>query len=346
MKNPKAKPPAKPARLNSDEKLLNNFRSALEKLEASAASGSEKAAHDLNFFRWKLTRDLMTDMGQKAKAGQIGWPPAIRTILEMADFAIPLLLWLAEHQRENIKTYARERWAWPGYFHLSKREQAKYQALLPEFDQTGKEITKASPIELGKKIGLKLNANLTKGDYLFRAAAHAVNDVVQMDKTRFGLNWHWLRAHHKPLLKCKGKAYLEGAEKFILSRGKFTRQNWTNWKPVFETYLTWHYAPPEIKFQVMPKDDQSNLMTAYQTGTHSQWFENHRMTHPMSAVEETQFLEDMKKSAIAFNAPKSLQTVDQPEIREVIAGRKTQQGQWNALKKELLNRIENLAPAL
>ncbi len=96
---------------------------------------------------------------------------------------------------------------------------------------------------------------------------------------------------------------------------------------------------------MFPKDSQTNLFTAYETGTEMQWFVIFKKSHPMSAVEETQFLEDMKKSAIGFNAPKPLQTVDQPEIREVIAGRKTQEGQWNALKKDMLNRIENLAPA-
>jgi hypothetical protein len=161
----------------------------------------------------------------------------------------------------------------------------------------------------------------------------------------WGTDWLWFRTHQRAIAKLKGDKFHEAADKFFLSLGLFSKANWPKWKPVFETFLTFQYAPPELKFERIPKPFQENLVSAYHTGTHMQWFENFKKSHPISAVEETQFLEDMKKSAIAFEAPKPLHTVEQPEIREVIAGRKTQQGQWNALKKELLNRIENLAPA-
>jgi hypothetical protein len=327
--------------------LSGKIFALLEKLEARATAGSDKAKEHLTFLRWTEARKLQKDIEQKARAGQIGGPPPIRTLLEMADFTIPLLLWLAEHQSENVKKYARDRWAWPGYFHLLKREQNRYQALLPKFNKTGKEIVEASPIELGKNLGLKLNANLTKGNYLFLVAADSVRNVAQWNVAKEGFvtpNWLWLMSHHQSLAKTKGKKYASASEKFLSSLGKFTKQNWPSWKLVFDTYLTVNYAPPDIKFAAFPKDFQTNLYIAYHTGTQRQWFENFRKSNPLTAIEETQWLADMQAHAKFYDASPPLQLVDRPEIREIVNRKKTERGQWNELKDEVLKRIEKLAP--
>ena len=98
--------------------IFSKIDDLVKKLQASADAGNKEARDKLNFFRWDTLRSLMRDLEKMSKAGQHASPPPIRTILEMADFSIPLLLWLSEHQRENIKKYARIRWEWPGYFHL------------------------------------------------------------------------------------------------------------------------------------------------------------------------------------------------------------------------------------
>ena len=51
---------------------------------------------------------FVPDLEKMSKAGQHSSPPPICTILEMADSAIPLLLWLSKHQRDNIKSYAKD----------------------------------------------------------------------------------------------------------------------------------------------------------------------------------------------------------------------------------------------
>jgi len=348
MKKRKPKPQSKADDMSPDAKLVDNLWQALEKLEARAATGSKEAKVQLAYFRRRTFRDLQKDLEQKAKAGEITSPPPIGTILEMADFAIPLLLWLSEHQRENIKTYARHRWAWPGYFHLTKREDKKYQALLPKFDKAGKEITKNSPIELGKSLGLKINANLTMADRLFQIAAYAVREVVQLNAngTRFwGNSWLWLRAHHKPFEKLKGEKYHRAVDAFLLSLGDFSKSNWPKWKPVFETFLTLQFAPPEIRFEIMPKEFRSNLSIALDTGTHMQWFEQYRKSHRMTAVQETQFMADLNKEILPDFVSSTLQEVANPKILEIVSLKKTKRGQWNELRDEILKRIERMAPA-
>jgi hypothetical protein len=330
-----------------DAQESHNFAVALERLEKHAAKGSKDAEQNLTFFRWCMMRDLMKEIDRRSRAGQHWSPPPIQVLFEMADFSIGLLLWLSEHQRENIKKYARKRWAWPGLFHLSKSEQAKYQALLPNFNQTGTKIVAESPIELGKDLGMNINANITKADYLFHLASDAVHTVALSNKEeryRWGRFWIWFQSHYKPLSGMKNiKNFHERADKFFQSRGAFTKSNWTNWKPVFETYLTIQFAPPEIKFPRIAKDWRGNLLTAYDTGTHFQWFENFKKTHPMSAVEETKWISDIQKSAESYKAI-PLHQRDNPDIKRIVNPKKSVRAKWNELKKQLLIRIKNLAP--
>ena len=341
-----AKPDAAIASEQIAQAIFTKIDDLIKKLKSRAHAGNKEARDKLNFLRYYIFDEFKKDLEQKARAGHIGWPPPIRTILEMADFSIPLLLWLAEHQRDNIKKYARKRWGWPGFFHLSKNEQAKYQALMPEFNQTGTKILVESPIELGKDLGMNIVANQTKADYLFHLAARAVNTVAQSNKEeryRWGRFWIWFQSHHKPLSVLNVKNFHEKADKFFQKLGAFTKSNWPKWKPVFETYLTIQYAPPEIKFERLPKYGRENLLIAYDTGTQMQWFENFKKTHPMSAVEETKFISDMQKSAEWYDV-RPLHQSDNPDIIRIVHPKKSVRAKWNELKKQLLTRIKNLAP--
>jgi len=346
MKPKKSPEPKTTSAPHPDEKLWAEFQAILKKLYERERNGSAEIKGQLHYFYWGVFQHFQKEIAKQARAGKSGVPAPIRTLFEMADFSIPLLLWLAEHQRENIKLYARDRWAWPGYFHLSKREQNKYQALMPEFNQAGKKV-KDSPIDLGKDLGFEVNANLTKGDFIFIIAARAVRDVTARDAHQifWGDSWLWLRAHDKMLAETKPKKFNSAAEKFLLSLGAFNKNNWPKWKPVFHTYLTIKFAPPEIKFKIIPKEFQSNLQIAYQTGTHAQWFEHYRKTHRMNAVEETKFILEMNTEAEFYNAA-SLQQIENPDISKIVFHKKSVRSKWNALKKEILNRIENLAPSV
>jgi hypothetical protein len=319
----------------------------VKKLQTSADAGNKEARDKLNFFRWCTLRDLMRDLEKMSKAGQHSSPPPILTILEMADFAIPLLLWLTEHQRENIKGYARDRWAWPAYASLMSDQENRYDALLPTVDQSGTKIIIQSPIALGENLGYNISKPRTACDSLFQIAAIAIRDAYRLDegkKNLLGLDLRWLRAHHKPLLKLEGIDYQKAAEKHLVSRGKFTRQNWKRWKPVFETYLTFYYAPPKIKFEIFPEDWKSNAQLAIMTRTEMQWLELYKKKHPMSEDTEKEILSDLKIRASSYNV-KPLQDNDAPEIRAIVEKRNKESSKWNALKSEILNRIYNLAPA-
>ena len=330
-----------------EEILARKIHLLLGKLEKRATEGSQKAKEELNFIRWLCLDKLKANLERSAKAGEIGFPPPIRTLLEMADFAIPLLLWLSKHQRDNVKQYARNRWAWPAYVHLSKQTQNLYEALLPKFNSTGKQIVKDSPIGLGSNLGLVINPSRTKGDWLFVLAANTIRWVADIEESRkvyFGRPWNWLSAHHKPLAKTKSKNFDKAARKFLESHGKFTRANWNQWKPVFETYLTLHYGPPSEKFKLFPPQWKSNLFIAAHHGAEMQWFEEYRKSRLLSAVEETQFLSELKGLAAFHEADAPLQQSDRPEIREIVNRRKTEKGKWIELKDELLKRIFKLAP--
>jgi hypothetical protein len=344
IKNAKSKPIPEKIIYDPDDVLWSNFQAAYKKVIDSANAGGKTARSQLDFFNWGIYDYFRKDIEKKARAGQAGSPHPISILFEMADFSISILFWLAEHQRDNIKKYARKRWAWPGLFHLSKREQNKYQALLPKFDKSGTKIIRESPIELGKNLGLQVNANLTKGDLLFQIAANAVNNVALLDREEMVWNgsWLWLRAHNKSFSKTK-KLHKQ-AEKFLASLGFFTKGNWPKWKPVFETYLTVKFAPPEIKFKILPKDCQSNLHVCYGIGAHMEWLENLKKTKSMSAIEETQLISDMKKRAALYDNAVPAQEYDHPDIKKIVLNQKSNRSKWNALKKEILKRIENLAP--
>jgi hypothetical protein len=309
-------------------------------------ANSSESEDGLQRFRWTVFVDFQKEIERRAKSGKLGSPPPVKTLFQIADWVVPLLNWLAENKPDGIKQYAPIRWAWPGYFHLLKRERRRYESLLPKYNSTGTKIIQESPIGLGGKLGLNLNYNLTKGDYLFIVAAYAVLRVTRIDvanENGFTEHWNWLRAHNKPMLKVNWNEFAAAATKYIESRGKFSRKNWRKWKPVFDSFLTYYYAPPAIKFKFLPKAWQSSLDRVQFTGTYLQWFENSAAVKKMNVVEQTKLLEDLKETAAFHHVDKPLQEEDDPAIREIVSRRKTERGKWIELKDELLKRIFNLA---
>jgi hypothetical protein len=106
------KPDAAIASEQKAQAIFSKIDDLVKKLQTSADAGNKEARDKLNFFRWDTLRALMRDLEKMSKSGQHASPPPIRTILEMADFSIPLLFELTELQKENIKGYACERWTW------------------------------------------------------------------------------------------------------------------------------------------------------------------------------------------------------------------------------------------
>lgn len=331
----------------SEIRLVQKIYSLLSQLKKKAAQGDEESEQDLFNFRDNITSEFQKHLSQTAKSGQPDYGPPIRVILEIADWAIPLLLWLTEHQRENVKKRARNRWTWPAYIHLSKREQNRYKKLLPKYNKTGTKIVEASPIELGSNLPFQFNANLTKCDYLFQVAASAIDYLVPpYDSSKFlhSRSWLWLPNHHKPLLKLNREAYAIEAANFLNSFGKFTRESFPKWKPVFESYLTFRHGLPEDKFELFPKEWQSNLDVCFRHGAEIQWFEIYKRKNRMTAAKEAECLADLQAKSKLYHASPPLQNVDLPEILKIVERKKSDHGQWNELKMELLKRIENLAP--
>src|ERR1035437_2006417 len=109
MKKNKAQPKRQPGKSSEQiaQAIFTKIDKLVKKLQISGDGGNKEAKDKLAFFRWHTMRDYMKDIDRLSRAGQHASPPPIRTIFEMADFAIHLLLWLSEHQRENIKQYAR-----------------------------------------------------------------------------------------------------------------------------------------------------------------------------------------------------------------------------------------------
>src|SRR5947207_1928021 len=118
----------------------------------------------------------------------------------MADWLVPLLLWLAENKPERVRKYAEDRWAWPGYFHMLKREQNRFESLLPKFNQAGTKVIKESPIGIGKNLGLNLNSRRMKADHLFFVAANSIYRITRPLKYIGDYtHWMWLENHHSQL---------------------------------------------------------------------------------------------------------------------------------------------------
>ena len=260
--------------------------------------------------------------------------------MAITDFAIPLLLWLSEHQSENIKDYARNRWQWPSLIHLCKREQTKYEKLF-------------SKIELGRNIDLNINPSRTNGDYIFTIAAHAVfavkNFEPEVRKFSSGseelIHWNlrWMRGHHKRFQKMESKKFQSAAENFLRSLGKFSRKNFDNWKPVLKTFLTMRHGPFRERLRLLniKLDDES--IQEMQKGSAYHWLGKYRSKHPMDDKEfaETAKLIDEIKWYY-FRDPQLLE--NDSEAVQKIAGRcKTPSGQWTELKDEILKRIHKLA---
>ena len=326
--------------------LVQKIHLLVDQLEKKAARGDEESEQDLHYFREQIMIDFHNIISQKVKSGEPYWQP-VRSILQIADWAIPLLLWLTEHRLESVKKYARKRYTWPAYAHLLKREQSRYQKLLPKFNKTGTKIIEVSPIELGGNLPFQLNANLTKGDFIFRVAAHAISYLAPPYDSQDFLHdnsWLWLPKHHKPLLKLHKDDYSSEALKFLNSLGGFSRNNWHKWKPIFESYIAFKYGLPESKFELFPKEWQSNLDICFRHGAEMQWFEIYKETNKMSAAKIAECSADLRDKAKFYNASPPLQSIDQPEIREIINRKKTERGKWNELKDELLKRIYKLAP--
>lgn len=324
---------------------------SFKKLKSLAASGNEIAKDNLEILHLNVWDDIKKIIKGNAISGKLSSRlPPIGTLLEMTDFAIPLLLQLVKTHPENIKGYARDRWQWPGLIHLCKREQTKYEKLSPRFNKAGTKITKESPIDLGKNIGevINFNARLTHGDYIFTISAHSVFCVTRFEpdpKTKTPFNLRWLRGHNEQLRKLKDDKFQIAAENFLRSLGKLSRENFDKWQPVFDTFLTMRFGPFRERDRLIDLKFPDDLLLAYQNGTVNEWFENQLKINPMSKERLTKASSMIGWIQSFYFRDPPLQYSDEPEIRKIIAGAKeTEDGQWRKLKSVILKRIKKLAP--
>jgi hypothetical protein len=329
-----------------EQRLHRQISKAYRKLESIAAAGSEQSEDDLQWLRWSFANDFHKALEEKARAGKNGSPAPIKTLFQTADWLIPLLLWLAENRGDAVKQYAKLRWSWPGYFHLLKREQNRYEKLLPEFNQAGTKVVKESPIGLGTELTLNLNARRTELNKLLFIAANAIYGITKLDNSTdySSESWMWLEFHDSGLSGLAPKDFIARAKVFLTSLGPFNRRNWRQWKPIFDTNLNWRYGPMEDRFNLMPKRWQSNFYTCWTLGLEIFWFNKYRKAR-MTVAEQTQWLQDSKnfneKRTIEVEPP--LFTSVLPEVKKITDRRKKDAAKWVELKREILTRIYNLA---
>lgn len=345
IKRSKSKADSIPPDVAKDLDLGRKIGTLLDELKRRADGGSEMAKQELFRLRSISFEDFKKFIEQKAKAGHIGRERPIGTLLEIADWVTPLLLWLTEHQLENVKKYARDRWQWPGLIHLCKTEQKKYEALSPKFNKAGTKIRTESPIALGETLGLNINARKTVCDYLFRVAAHAVVSVTKFNRIDgISRNLNWLRWHHKPLQNLSGAVFQTRAENYLETLGRFSRANFPNWEPAFDSFLTLRFGPYQERTRLIKLELPQDLISALIGGTQSQWLDNYVQKKPMKQdmLDGTwRLLYKMNRDF--FKEPPLVES-ELPEIRRIVGQIKKPSAKWNGLKRQLLKRIHNLAP--
>jgi hypothetical protein len=232
-----------------------------------SAAGNDEAQDQLEWLQWTCWEEIKKNIKSRAMAGKKSsrFPP-IRTLLEMADFAIPLLRSLSKSQLQNLKDCASNRWTWPSLIHLCKREQTKYELL-------------ASKIELGGNIKLNINPSRTNGDYIFTVAAHAIYSVTQFEpdmKTGVHTYLRWFRGHGKRFQNMKQEIFQGEAKKFLRGIGRFTRENFPNWKPVFETFLTMRHGPFKERLRLLNIQLDDDSIQEMRSESAYKWLKKHR----------------------------------------------------------------------
>lgn len=337
IKTQKQKPTSQPP--DAPHLIGQQAREAYDKLVTMAAAGNKAATGELEWLHEICWIEIKKNIRQKAMRGELSDRlPPIGTLLEMADFAAMLLVRLPALQNENLKKYARRRWQWPGLIHLCKREQNKY-------------VKFAKKIELGKNLDLNINPSRTNGDYLFTLAAHAIFCVTIFEpdpETKIPHDLRWMRGHSDRFLKIEAAKFQTEAESHLRSLGKFSRQNFQAWRPAFETFLTMSHGPFKERLKRLQIVWPDELIMALKNRTERQWLENYRNSHPMTKRKYARFAQFVSDVRWRFLSNHLIETPafdsDFPEIQEVVSRRKTERGNWNELKDEIVKRICKLAP--
>jgi hypothetical protein len=305
----------------------------LEQLRQLSTDGNEDAKDELGWLLSNALEEIKNQIEKQSKAGELSARlPPIKTILDFCGFSIPLLLWLSEHKPENIKNYARNKWQWPSLVHLCKKEQSKYENSMPVK-------------ELGSDLNLNINPSLTNGDYVFNISAWAIFCVTRFTrgKDNIPINLTWVRLHIKPQ-KMKQNELQIAAEKFLESLGRFSRANFKQWRPVFDTFLTSKLSPDKIRQKLIGMELPSGLIEAWRNGTENKWHEDYYKTMTMNQDEYYKLSSFWWHLRWNYFTYPPLQDSDRPEIRKLVENIKTEGGRWTELKDIILKRIEKLAP--
>lgn len=333
--------------LDSPREIGHQARMFLEKLEQLATAGNADAKDELGWLLSNALDEIKKQIEKNSKAGQLSDRlPPIKTILDFCDFSIPLLLWLSEHKPENIRKYARDKWQWPSLIHLCKREQSRYETAMPIK-------------ELGANLPLNINKSRTNGDYIFTVSAHAVFSVTNFEphlhKFSSGheeiVHWNlrWLRGHDARFRKMDSEKFQTAAEAFLRSLGKFSRKNFAQWKPAFETFLTMSHGPFKERLLRLNVKADDELINAMKDGTLPL---GNKLLEHLKQLQKAQGISDKKLqdawrffhdlSWFYFRTPQLLES-DQQAIIDIANRCKTEDGKWTELKDVILKRIEKLA---
>ena len=201
--------------------------------------------------------------------------------------------------------------------------------------------------ELGADLQLNIKPSRTNGDYLFDIAAWSVFCVTNFargeDNIPHNLNWMWF--HIRPKKKMKQDEFQIAAEKFLESLGKFSRDSWRKWRPVFDTFLTSKFSPDKTREKFLGVELPSGLIDAWRDGTSNLWHKNYHKTMKISQDEYHELSSFWWHLRWNYFEQPPLQDSDRREIRKLLEHIKSEDGKWTELKDIILKRIEKLATA-
>jgi hypothetical protein len=330
-------------RKKSDAEIIAELRKLITELEARAHNGSEAAQWELERARFAAYVQFRERAWEQAQEGG----QAIAELLSMADFSINRLLWLARNRADKVKPLARHRYTWPGYAALNDATEKHFRELLGEFDQAGRRVA-VGPIELGAQLPFSMNRK-TKDGVLLQIAMHAVSVFCGEKRHIDGSLDIALTPLHPRLARLSGDDLRRECGRLLDSRGKFSADNWSKWKPVFESYLTLHYGPFSTRWDMLTERDRDNLFVAEQFGCARFWFDRYVKQNRLSR-SDAQRAKIEFESDPAITASMSKRPIDDwtdvPEVAAVInaAHRRTPPRKpWQELKVTLLDYIQRLA---
>lgn len=295
-----------------DNPVIARARKAFDALVKAARAGDDEAQAEIEVMQITMLFEYEDTIVKRIREGKES-THHIRALFEMADFAIPTLLWLANKHPEKLRPFAGKRLVWPAYVGRSAIFEEEYRALLGTCNQAGEWID-LGPLNLAGDLPFRVNRK-TRNGILLAAAIRAIRflTVDYLDDPK--ASYYLVRFAPNICRSDEREKRNQVATAFLKSIGPLNESNWEKWEPVLEHVLTIMYGPKENRSKLLPR----TFAIAERCGHDGRYLKNLRNAKPIQSM--TQF----------------------PEIRTIANLRKTSHGQWNDIKNQILRRCKSLA---